>query len=220
MHELRQAARQWAARGAAAISCGAARRRRRRSRYAKRHVLDLSATEREFLAAVRAQAAGARAPKVARVRGDLPVVLGARDRGRRGRGRADRPPPSTRRRRSAHDDARRAQGGRAGDAQGPGAARRGQAGRGRSRRPPKIATKRAEEEQHQAAVAVEHADTAVKVSREELERANTSSSARSPSRRGEARAPRSTPSRRRPRPRRRTARRPSPRSCSTRRKRA
>ncbi|HUS27140.1 MAG TPA: serine/threonine-protein kinase, partial [Kofleriaceae bacterium] len=65
MHELRQAAKQWASRGKPADLVWRGATAQEALGHVKRHVLDLSTGEREFLAEVKAQTARSRRRKVA-----------------------------------------------------------------------------------------------------------------------------------------------------------
>ncbi|HUS28543.1 MAG TPA: hypothetical protein VMZ53_08540, partial [Kofleriaceae bacterium] len=65
MHELRQAAKQWASRGKPADLVWRGATAQEALGHVKRHVLDLSTVEREFLAEVKAQTARSRRRKLA-----------------------------------------------------------------------------------------------------------------------------------------------------------
>ena len=138
LHELRQATKQWAARGSRTISCGAARTAQDALATANRHVLDLSASERDFLAAVRKQAARARGRRGSRCspassRRSMLVIAGGAVAFVRITPPSARPSAGARRRRSARTR-QGAPGRRGRDHEGPGPARRGQARAGEGAR--------------------------------------------------------------------------------------
>jgi hypothetical protein len=75
MHELRQAARQWDARGRSSDLVWRGAPAQEAILNAQRHVLDLSAVEAAFLAAIRVQAARARRRKVAVIATVIAVLV-------------------------------------------------------------------------------------------------------------------------------------------------
>jgi hypothetical protein len=177
LHELGQAAKQWEARGRSKDLVWRGAPAVDAINTANRNVLDLSATEADYLLAVRKQAARSRRRRVfafVTIFGALGAVIAggavAIVRITAAEQQAEANASEAQEQRTAADMARKSAEAATKKVQAQlDEVQRAEA----AERAADLAKQKAEEEQQQAAVAVEHADAKVKMSAEELQRANT-----------------------------------------------